>query len=111
MRHGRTPTRRAPAHAHASVSKGAASRDSRRGPLRHFCYPSGRWSPEHADVFAQAGVASAVTCEPGFVRPDHAPYELPRILDGENLAQVEFEAELSGFSAFLRRAKRLVLRT
>ena len=54
------------------------------------------------------GVVSGTTCIPGLVnRVDSTSvYYLPRILDGSNLHDLEFEAEVSGFMDFLRHAKK-----
>lgn len=72
---------------------------------RHYCYPSGGHDAGAAAVLAECAVASATTCVPGLVDGAGAPecYYLPRFLDGESIHPLEFEAELSGFSDFLRR--------
>jgi peptidoglycan/xylan/chitin deacetylase (PgdA/CDA1 family) len=75
-------------------------------PLRHFCYPSGYVRPDHFPWLAEAGVASAATCEPGLNRPGDPPYALHRFLDGSQVSQLEFEAELSGFTDLVRRLRR-----
>jgi peptidoglycan/xylan/chitin deacetylase (PgdA/CDA1 family) len=74
-------------------------------PLRHFCYPSGYVRPGHLSWLAEAGVLSATTCEPGLNRPGDSPYTLRRFLDGSQVSQLEFEAELSGFTDLLRRLR------
>ena len=66
--------------------------------MRHFCYPSGIWSQAHLPVLDSDGVQSATTCAPGLARPKASPLALPRILDDNRVAQIEFEAELSGFT-------------
>ncbi len=75
---------------------------------RHYCYPSGAFDEAAAAVLAERQVASATTCLPGLVDSAAAPvcYYLPRFLDGENVHPLEFEAELSGFTEFLRRLLR-----
>lgn len=70
----------------------------------HYCYPSGNFDAAASPALAAMGVRSGTTCLPGLV--GHAsPVEchyLPRFLDGESIAMVEFEAEMSGFSELLR---------
>lgn len=80
-------------------------------PLVHFCYPSGRYDPSLASVLRQQGISSATTCVPGFTYTNTPELEIPRILDEEELSEIEFEAELSGFLELCRwfkqrRAKR-----
>jgi peptidoglycan/xylan/chitin deacetylase (PgdA/CDA1 family) len=64
--------------------------------LRHFCYPSGEHDPRVFDAVARSGVASATTTEFGLVGPSAHPLALRRILDGETVSDIEFEAMLSG---------------
>ncbi|MDB5047941.1 MAG: Polysaccharide deacetylase [Fibrobacteres bacterium] len=71
--------------------------------LDHFCYPSGIWSRPQWPMLAALGVRSATTCEPGFNYPDTPPMGLRRFLDSEAIAQIEFEAELSGFLEIMRK--------
>jgi peptidoglycan/xylan/chitin deacetylase (PgdA/CDA1 family) len=71
---------------------------------RHFCYPSGVYSPVSWPLLAELGVASATTCDTGLARADEEPLGLRRFLDGEMVSEIEFEAELSGFSELLRRS-------
>jgi len=72
----------------------------------HFCYPSGYYAPEHIGWLEDLGIRSATTCEPGLNDHQTNPLALNRFLDGENISQIEFEAELSGFSEILRGLKR-----
>lgn len=74
---------------------------------RHFCYPSGEYSPDQWPLLAEMGVASATTCDTGLARTGHPPYGLRRFLDGESVSELEFEAELSGFSDLLRQLLRV----
>ena len=71
----------------------------------HFCYPSGFYTEEQFSFLKKAKIKSATTCEPGlnFVSANY--YALKRFLDGENIAQIEFEAELSGFLFLLREVR------
>jgi len=73
--------------------------------LNHLCYPSGVWSKEHWPWLESLGIITATTCEPG-LNYSHTPrLALRRFLDGENISQIEFEAEVSGFSELLRQAR------
>lgn len=73
---------------------------------RHFCYPSGVYADSQWPLLESLGVASSTTCEPGLVEVGDPPHGLRRFLDGENVSQIEFEAEISGFAELLRRAVR-----
>jgi peptidoglycan/xylan/chitin deacetylase (PgdA/CDA1 family) len=87
-----------------SANRQALSHALERDPLsfRHFCYPSGIASDKAAMVLADLGLASATSTERGIAYPGSMPYLLPRFLDGEQLSEIEFEAELSGFAGMLR---------
>jgi predicted ATP-grasp superfamily ATP-dependent carboligase/peptidoglycan/xylan/chitin deacetylase (PgdA/CDA1 family) len=75
------------------------------GPLRHFCYPSGIWSRSLWPMLTKLQIESATTCEAGLNFPDTPRLALHRFLDGENISQIEFEAEMAGFVELLRRAR------
>ena len=72
-------------------------------PAEHFCYPSGVYSKDQFSLLKKMGIKSAVTCKPGLNDHKTHPYELKRFLDGENISQIEFEAEMSGFLDICRR--------
>ncbi|MBA6412700.1 polysaccharide deacetylase family protein [Parahaliea sp. F7430] len=71
-------------------------------PLVHFCYPSGLNEPEDWPVLKELGIESATTTDSGLARESSNIYCLPRILDGENLSNLELEAEMSGFLELVR---------
>ncbi len=71
-------------------------------PLVHFCYPSGVCSIEAGNALASVGVVSATTTVQRIARKGMNPYLLPRLLDGEQVTDLEFEAELCGFADILR---------
>jgi len=77
------------------------------GPFRHFCYPSGEYSPVHFAHLEAMGVSTSTTTDIGLVTHDVHSLALPRILDGENVTPLEFEAELSGFLSLMRRGRRM----
>ncbi|PHS73876.1 MAG: polysaccharide deacetylase [Porticoccus sp.] len=65
-------------------------------PLQHFCYPSGVYDRTIWPDLKKLGIASATTTASGLVGRGAEIYALPRILDGEHVSDLEFEAELSG---------------
>jgi peptidoglycan/xylan/chitin deacetylase (PgdA/CDA1 family) len=62
----------------------------------HFCYPSGDYAPEFLPWLRELGVKTATTCRRGFVSSRSESLLLPRVLDTDNVASVEFESWLSG---------------
>jgi peptidoglycan/xylan/chitin deacetylase (PgdA/CDA1 family) len=74
-------------------------------PLRHFCYPSGVWSKSHWPLLEKAEIASATTCDPGLNFAETPRFGLRRFVDGEDVSDIEFEAELTGYSDLLRRVR------
>lgn len=70
--------------------------------FRHFCYPSGETTREAARVLSDLGLASSTTTASGLCHVGGDPQLLPRFLDGDNVSDVEFEAEISGFLPLLR---------
>ncbi|MFM1816886.1 MAG: hypothetical protein RLZ98_3581 [Pseudomonadota bacterium] len=70
--------------------------------FRHFCYPSGRTTQSAAQTLRELGLESATTTSQGIAGKRHELHLLPRFLDGDNLSQIEFEAELSGFMDIVR---------
>lgn len=76
------------------------------GSFRHFCYPSGRYSPARFGDLEDLGIASATTCESGFADRDTPTLCLPRILDGDGIGEAEFRAEVAGLFELRRRIMR-----
>jgi len=72
-------------------------------PLVHFCYPSGEWSERSWRTLDEMGIESAVTCDRGLNDATTPRFALRRFLDGQNVSQIEFEAEVSGFLDLARR--------
>jgi peptidoglycan/xylan/chitin deacetylase (PgdA/CDA1 family) len=83
----------------------AAVLDADPARLRHFCYPSGAHERSVGPILARLGIASATTTEAGLAYPGMDRFFLPRLLDGENLSPLEFEAELAGIGDLLRRLR------
>ena len=71
--------------------------------LAHFCYPSGEYQAEHLPLLQKNGLQTATTTHIGLHQPGSDPLQIRRVLDGEDVHWLELEAELSGFSALLRR--------
>lgn len=68
----------------------------------HFCYPSGRFSSALWPGLEKAHVSSATTTDIGLVNEKTPRYAMPRILDGQDVTELEFEAEMSGFLELAR---------
>ena len=80
-------------------------------PAEHFCYPGGHWSADQWPWLEAAGVASAVTCDPGLCDASTPRFALRRFLDGEDVSQIEFEAEVAGFLELLRAARSWMMKS
>lgn len=77
------------------------------GKLEHFCYPSGVYSSDMFEYIEENDVKSATLVDVGLVSSTCNKFEYKRILDGQEISQLEFEAELSGFLELLRPIKNL----
>jgi peptidoglycan/xylan/chitin deacetylase (PgdA/CDA1 family) len=73
--------------------------------FNHFCYPSGVATQSAADALAGIGLKSSTTTVQGLAWPGMPLHLLPRLLDGENMSEIEFEAELCGLGDWLRQGK------
>jgi peptidoglycan/xylan/chitin deacetylase (PgdA/CDA1 family) len=87
------------------VDNAAVLRRITGGDAVHFCYPSGRFDRWRDEWLSRRGVRSATTCVPGFVRAGAPPYRLGRFLDGADIDQLSFEAELAGVLEVARRVR------
>lgn len=74
------------------------------GEATHFCYPSGEYEPEVWPTLIANNVLCATTTDIGLVGPASHDMALPRILDGQDVSDLEFEAEMSGFLELTRTA-------
>jgi peptidoglycan/xylan/chitin deacetylase (PgdA/CDA1 family) len=72
---------------------------------KHFCYPSGEYSSWHPEWLARLGIASGTTCEAGFNDSTASLLLLKRYLDSEAVSDIEFEAEITGVRALLRKMR------
>ena len=71
----------------------------------HFCYPSGVCSSTLSNALDRLGVLSSTTTNRAIAYPHSERHLLPRILDGEQVSPLEFEAELCGVMDVLRKLK------
>jgi peptidoglycan/xylan/chitin deacetylase (PgdA/CDA1 family) len=78
--------------------------------FRHFCYPSGEHDVSIFPVLRDCGVQTATTTEFGMAGPSSNLLALPRILDGESMSTLEFEARLSGLWTIVRAVRQLLNR-
>jgi peptidoglycan/xylan/chitin deacetylase (PgdA/CDA1 family) len=77
--------------------------------LDHFCYPSGAFHPRVWPWLEEMGIRSATTTAVGLCRRETPRYALPRIVDGENVPDIEFEAEMTGTLEIVRRVRARLL--
>mgnify|MGYP000468815010 CR=1 FL=1 len=75
-------------------------------PLRHFCYPSGVYDRKIWPELATLEIESATTIEQGLNFAGAPPLGLKRLLDGQEVELIEFEAELCGFVELTRHLRR-----
>jgi peptidoglycan/xylan/chitin deacetylase (PgdA/CDA1 family) len=78
--------------------------------FRHFCYPSGVYAASVRPVLQRLGILSATVLDSRLVSPGDDPLFLPRILDGEHLSPLEFEAVVCGVPDLTRAAVRAIRR-
>lgn len=78
--------------------------------LAHFCYPSGIHHPRQFPWLEALGLKSATTTQSGFCYRETERFALPRIVDGEDVHSIEFEAELAGVLESVRRVRRFFAR-
>lgn len=69
----------------------------------HLCYPSGMYRMAYLPALRREGLESATTCDPGIAAPGADPLLLPRFIDTSTIADVEFEAWVSGVAPCLPR--------
>jgi peptidoglycan/xylan/chitin deacetylase (PgdA/CDA1 family) len=75
----------------------------------HFCYPSGVYDRRFLPWLSEQQVVSATTCDAGFATPSSEALLLPRLVDHEGLAPIEFEGWLTGAAAVTGRKRGPVL--
>lgn len=62
--------------------------------VRHFCYPYGRYRPEHIRMATEAGYVSATTTRRGRVHPGDDPMALRRVLVAQATHLIHFGMKL-----------------
>lgn len=72
----------------------------------HFCYPSGDYTTTAFPWLAEAGVASATTCEVALATRRSHRYRIPRFLDTSLQSDLAFDGWVTGAAAFLSRRPR-----
>lgn len=77
-----------------------------KGPLAHLAYPKGDYHPRQFGWLSAVAIMTASTCRPGLNYVDTHRLELRRFLDGEDVSDLEFEAELTGMTEIIRRVVR-----
>ena len=68
----------------------------------HFCYPSGRYYPQHLEWLKKLSITSATTCDPGMNDSRTGVLRLRRYLDSDRGSDLVFEAEVCGLRELLR---------
>jgi peptidoglycan/xylan/chitin deacetylase (PgdA/CDA1 family) len=63
-------------------------------PVRHFCYPYGRFLPQHVDMVRAAGYATAVTVRRGRAAGADDLLQLPRVLVAQATHLAQFALKL-----------------
>jgi peptidoglycan/xylan/chitin deacetylase (PgdA/CDA1 family) len=76
-----------------------------KSDLDHFCYPSGVYDLRHKGLLKELGIKSATTMDYGINFEGADAFALARLSDGQEVSQLEFEAELSGFNELWRRVR------
>lgn len=71
--------------------------------LEHFCYPSGEYYTKQLAWLEKNSVKTSTTISSGMFTKDTDLLQIPRFLDGEDVHQLEFEAELCGLTTFIRK--------
>ncbi|MDM7323066.1 MAG: polysaccharide deacetylase family protein [Gammaproteobacteria bacterium] len=65
-----------------------------QAPVRHFCYPYGRFRPEHVNMVRTAGFATAVTVRRGRVTEADDLFQLSRVLVAQATHLAQFALKL-----------------
>jgi len=71
------------------------------GQSRHFCYPSGVYSPTFLPWLAEDNILSATTCDVGLADASTNPLLLPRMVETSSRSSLEFEGWLTGVADFM----------
>lgn len=74
----------------------------------HFCFPSGKYKPQHPEWLRRLGIVSGTTCDPGLNGRDSKLMLLKRYLDSDHFSDIAFEAEISGVRELARGARAML---
>ena len=77
----------------------------------HFCFPSGKYRPQHPEWLRRLGIVSGTTCDPGLNGPGSEVMLLRRYLDSDHVSDIAFEAEISGVRELARGARAMLAAT
>ena len=79
-------------------------------PLEHLCYPSGLFLESHWPLLREMGIKKTATTLPndGIAGPRDNMLKLPRLLDGTNVTEIEFEAQMCGLLGIIYRARQAI---
>lgn len=75
----------------------------------HFCFPSGKYTPQHPEWLRRLGIVSATTCDPGLNGPGSDAMLLKRYLDSDHVSDIAFEAEIAGVRELARGARAMLV--
>ena len=75
--------------------------------VSHFCYPSGLWAECQWEWLQDLHIKSSATCVAGLNTAKTPRHALRRLLDGDDVHELEFEAALCGLTGLLRAATSL----
>jgi peptidoglycan/xylan/chitin deacetylase (PgdA/CDA1 family) len=76
--------------------------------FRHFCWPSGDYTPQAIDHLRATGVDLATTCDLDLATAKSDPLALPRLLDGQLTSDEAFLVGVSGLQRWIDRLGSLV---
>lgn len=79
--------------------------------FRHFCWPSGDYTPQAIAHLRASGVDLATTCDLDLATAKSDPLALPRLLDGQLTSDEAFLVGVSGLQRWIDRLGSLVRRT
>lgn len=102
----RSPTDRSDFHAELDQNqRGIELATGDTSPRKHFCYPSGVYSPALRENVARYNLLSATTCDPGLASPSSDRLLLPRFIDTMSVSDATFAAWVTGGAALLPRRR------
>jgi peptidoglycan/xylan/chitin deacetylase (PgdA/CDA1 family) len=76
--------------------------------FRHFCWPSGEYTPQAVSHVQATGIDLATSCELDLASAESNPLLLPRILDGQGTTDEGFLVAVSGLQTSVDRASAFI---